>query len=636
MEKHLRPARWLRQELLLILERSRQVWHLVPTRHKAALGGAAVLMAVTSAANTAIPLLLGRLVAQLQTIKLRVDTGQGPDELFRTAMFYLGLISGVYLAREAIHVVRRYLVENTCTRIDRDMTVRTVGHLLKTDLANFTHEKVGSLHGRLSRSVDGFVRFLRLFFLDFFPAILTGIFALSATMSKEPRLGLVMLGVIPVSIFLTVWQLVSQKNVRLQLIRTREEMDGTVVEQLGGLDYVRAANTVEHEIRRVDRSAEKRRGREIRHHFQMSLFGAAKALNEGLFHVLVLGLAIYLAIYGVTEFADILTFSMLFLNVMTPLTEVHRIIDEGHEASLRVGDLLEILNAPEDSSFETPAAKRPDLAAAGPLIEVDGLWVDYVTADGSIQRALNGLHLAIRRGERIGIAGRSGGGKSTWLKVLLRLTHPGGGHVRFGGLPLEEVSREAIGDLIGYVGQVPFVFAGTIEENIAYGVEGATPEAVRRAAQMACIHDEIMAMSGGYRAPVAEKGQNLSGGQRQRLALARLFLKNPPVLILDEATSALDNISERCVQRALVETRRDRTVILVAHRLSTLLDADRILVFDNGRIIESGTYNDLVQAGGVFTELLMCAENAANPGPAPEVDGAMKVETQPESALSGV
>jgi ATP-binding cassette subfamily B protein len=453
---------------------------------------------------------------------------------------------------------------------------------------------------------------LRLFFLDFFPSILTGLFALAATISKEPLLGLVMAGVIPCSVVLTAWQLVSQKNVRLRLLRTREETDGTVVEQLGGLEYIRAADTVAQEVRRVARSAERRRSREIRHHFQMSLFGAAKALNEGLFHVLVLGMAIYLAIHGVTEFADILTFSMLFLNVMTPLSEVHRVIDEGHESSLRVGDLLEILNSPSDPSFRTAERPRPELTA-DPLVRVEDLQVEYVTADGRTKPALDGVSLTIRRGERVGIAGRSGGGKSTWLKVLLRLTHPTAGRVWFGGRPLDSVARETIGAMIGYVGQVPFVFSGTIEENIAYGVDGATPAEIRRAAEMACIHDEIMAMPGGYRAPVAERGQNLSGGQRQRLALARLFLKNPPLLILDEATSALDTISERCVQRALAETRDDRTIIVVAHRLSTLLDTDRILVFENGHIAESGTYNELVQAGGVFAELLMCAENAASP-----------------------
>ncbi len=191
-----------------------------------------------------------------------------------------------------------------------------------------------------------------------------------------------------------------------------------------------------------------------------------------------------------------------------------------------------------------------------------------------------------------------------------------------------EDARESIARLIGYVGQQPFVFAGTIRENIAYGVESASPEGIRRAAERACIHDEIMAMPGGYDAPVAERGQNLSGGQRQRLALARLFLKNPPILILDEATSALDNISERNVQRALEAAQADRTVIVVAHRLSTLLDSDRILVFEGGRIVESGTYNELVQAGGVFSELLLCAqEGISSPlGPSPGADGPREPE----------
>jgi ATP-binding cassette subfamily B protein len=511
MERHgNHRGRSLRLELRLIGRRGRQVWQLVPARHKFALGCAAALMAVTSAANTTIPLLLGSLVDHLQRIP--PDAQHAANDLFRTALTFLTLIGSVYLLREAINVVRRYFVENTCTRIDRDMTVRVVGHLLKVDLGHLTHEKVGALHGRISRSVEGFVRFLRLFFLDFFPAILTGVFALLATVSKQPYLGVVMAGVIPASVALTVWQLVSQKGVRLKLLRTREEMDGTVVEQLAGLDYVRASNSVKQEVKRVARTAERRRAREIRHHFQMSLFGCAKALNEGLFHILVLGLAIYLALHGQIEYGYILTFSMLFLNVMTPVSEVHRIIDEGHESSLRVGDLLDILATPADSSFDTPPGRTPALDAPGPIIRVEDLHVEYATADGGRRQALQGVSLVINRGERIGIAGRSGSGKSTWLKGLLRLTHPCGGRVWLGGVPLEKVSREAIAALAGYVGQNPFVFSGAIEENIAYGVEGATPQAVRRAAELACIHDEILAMPGGYAAPVAERGGNLSGG----------------------------------------------------------------------------------------------------------------------------
>jgi ATP-binding cassette, subfamily B, bacterial len=216
--------------------------------------------------------------------------------------------------------------------------------------------------------------------------------------------------------------------------------------------------------------------------------------------------------------------------------------------------------------------------------------------------------LSIRYGETIGVAGRSGSGKSTWIKVLLRLTHACAGTAYLGGSPLANCTRDDISRLIGYVGQQPFVFSGTIAENIAYGNDKTSPDDIRRAAELAHIHDEIMMMPEGYDAMVTERGQNLSGGQRQRLAIARILLRQPPILILDEATSALDNISERAVQRALGMTSADRTTILVAHRLSTLKDADRIMVFDEGRIVEVGTYDELVQQGGVFTELVMSAE----------------------------
>jgi ATP-binding cassette subfamily B protein len=602
-------------ELRVILKRGRQVWRLVSVRHRLALAGAAVLMAVTSVVNTTIPLFLGKLVDQVKT---HTESAAGAAVLYHTAALYLGLIGGAYVLREGLQVVRRYFVEGTCTRIDRDMTIRLVSHLLRMDLGALTHEKVGALHGRLSRSTNGFVLFLRLAFLTFVPAVFTGAFALAAAAVKQPWVGLVMAGVIPTAIFLTVWQIVSQKGVRLQLLRSKEEMDGTVVEQLTGLDYVRAADTHDLEVKRVARIAERARRKEMRHHFQMSLFGCAKALNEGLFHILVLSLGVYLAVQGRITFGDILTFSMLFLSVMAPLSEIHRVLDEGHEYSLQVGDLLEMLAQPVDRSFAArPADKEPRVAVGDPVIEAEDLHVVYHTADGRTRSALEGVSLVIRHGEKIGIAGRTGCGKSTWLKVWLRLTHPSCGRVLFGGVPLEEVSRESIGRLIGYVSQSPFVFAGTVAENIAYGTQDATPEAIRRAAERACIHEEILAMPHGYDSLISERGQNLSGGQRQRIALARLFLRDLPILILDEGTSALDTISERNVQRALAAARADRTVILVAHRLSTLLDCDRILVFDAGKIVETGTYQELLDKRGVFTELIL---NSQSPQPAPAPD----------------
>lgn len=612
------PARGFRQELRIMLRRGRQVWKLVPRRHKLSLGAAAFVMALTSAASTALPLLLGKLVDE---VNRGSDQGQPAAQLYQIALFFLSLIAAAYVLRESLNVLRRHLVENACTRLEKAMTVRLVGHLMRVDLAALTHEKIGALHGRISRSVVGFVRFLRMGFLDFFPPLITGSFAMAAAFSKHPSLGIAMLGVIPLSLYLTVRQLASQKGVRLALIRSRELMDGTVVELLSGIDYVRAANTQDLETTRVARAAERRRGRELYHHIQMSLYGCAKAINEGFFHILVISLAIYYAIHQQISFGDVLTFSMLFLNVMGPLAEVHRVLDEGHELSLMVGDLLDLLAEPVDPSFAPPATREPVLEYGAPLLVMDNLRVEYRTANGRRRCALENVSLTIRHGETIGVAGRSGSGKSTWLRVLMRLTHPSGGKVFIGGVPLDMVSRESIGRLLGYVGQSPFVFAGTIAENIAYGNHDATEEDIRRAAERACIHDEIMALHDGYETQVSEMGRNLSGGQRQRLALARVFLKNPPVLILDEGTSALDTISERCVQRAIEDARADRTVILVAHRLSTLLSADRILVFDGGRIVETGTYDELLRRGGVFAELSHCAQTSPTAETSPGGEG---------------
>ena len=327
-------AAGFRGELRTIFRRAGEVWALVPARQRWALGGAAGVMTLASVCQVAIPLALGRLIDHVQG---GAACGLPPPDLYRLAALDLGLLAAAYLLRECLNVFRRYLIEGTCLGIEKETGVRLVSHLLKMDLATLTHERVGALHGRIHRSVGGFVRFLRLTFLDFFPAVLTGVLALAATTSKQPGLGLVMTGVIPTALCLTVWQLRSQQGVRLGLMRSKENLDGTVVEQLGGMDYVRAADTHGREVGRVARTAEEHRAKELRHHFQMSLFGSGKALNEAFFHIVVLAGAVYFAANGSISFGDIWTFSLLFLSVMSPLSEVHRVLDEAHESSLQVG-----------------------------------------------------------------------------------------------------------------------------------------------------------------------------------------------------------------------------------------------------------------------------------------------------------
>ncbi len=580
-----------------------QIWRLVPRSDRRGFFSGVLLMAVVAAVETGIAILIGWFFNRVASF-----VGRPVAEWQSVVVWSLALLAGAYIFKESLNFLRRWIVNRTTARIERNMTVKLVSHLLKVDLGALARERIGALHGRISRSVEGFVKFLRVSFSDFVPAVLTALFALGAALQQEWRVGLVMLCVVPTSLLITIWQVISQKGIRASLLQAKEGLDGTVVEQLGGLEYIRAANTYPLEVSRVESAAASRQERETKHTVAMAKFDWMKAVNEGLFHVAIIGYAILLAAHGEIEFGKVLTFSVLFINVMRPLKDVHRILDETYDSSIQVSVLLQMLNQPLDQSYGVVTLRPPRLDGSIPLLECQDLVVTYATPDGPARRILDGLTLEIRPGQTIGIAGRSGSGKSTWLRCVLRLIHPTSGEVLVGGVPIGVLSREDIGKSIGYVSQIPFVFSGTVAENISYGCGPVTLDQVHAAARQAHIHEEILQMSQGYETHLTERGGNLSGGQRQRMALARMFLKNPPILILDEGTSALDNISERRVRAAIDHARASHTVIMVAHRLTTLNQTDCIFVFDQGRIAEQGAFEQLVEKNGVFAELVRSAD----------------------------
>ncbi len=608
------PFKEITCEILSIAQCAVTVWGFIPPKRRLILSGAAVLMAVSSATNIFAALLLGRLVDTIQSAR-----SGNAEAVATTAATILALFGSMYFVREGISVLRRAMIERSCTRINQEMQLRLVNHVLRLELQQLGAERTGALHARILRSVEGLVRFVRLLFLDFVPALLTGTLALSAALFQDLRMGMLMALVAPLSVYLTLRQLNNQKGVRLQLMRDSERIDGIIVEQLNGAEYLRVANSYERELTRLNHELETRRRREVKHHFEMSLYGSGKAVNEGIIHVSVLAMASFLALRGSISVGEVLAFSVLFLNVMAPLNEIHRMIDEGHEASLRLNDYLDLLRKPEDQAFRP--VQNSDVGQSWlrekSAIVFSNVEAGYRSLDGKVGVLFRGLSLQIANGESIGVAGPSGSGKSTWIKILLRLLHPASGEISVAGMPIESVGREWIAENVGYVGQSPFVFSGTIRENIAYASQDADLNAIQQAAIDSGIHDEILRMPLGYESHVDENGRNLSGGQRQRLALARLLLKNPPIMILDEATSALDNVAERHVQQSIARYRAKRSpdsdrlqiTVLIAHRLSTLRHCDRIFVFERGALVEVGSYDRLLEQNGLFTQLVKSAES---------------------------
>jgi ATP-binding cassette, subfamily B, bacterial len=447
---------------------------------------------------------------------------------------------------------------------------------------------------------------IKLGFLDFLPTIFTALAALVIALTQKPLIAGVMLLVIPSGLFIIIKQISSQKGIRVSLLRGKEHIDGNIVEVLGGLETVRSLNTTEYETARIEASAERLRAKEITHHIQMALYDAVKYLNEGFFYVLVICLSIYLASKGVITKGDILVYSVLFLSVLNPLREIHRILDEAHESSIRVNDLYDLLARPIDQSYkgsEQPGqSKRASKGAEALAIE----HLSYHYPSRPNHPVLDDITLKIKRGEKIGIAGVSGGGKSTFVKILLRLQHDYAGTVTLLGRNLTSLNRKELANILAYIPQKTYIFSGTIRDNIVYGSgkENTSDEAVIDAAKKAQIWEEIESSLGGLDGTVTEQGNNLSGGQKQRLAIARIVFHAPDIIIFDEATSALDNRNEAEVQKMLETVFKSKTVITIAHRLSTLRNSDRIIVFDEGRIAQEGTYQHLSKIPGTFSNFL--------------------------------
>jgi ATP-binding cassette subfamily B protein len=593
--------------LITVLHSGRDAWRLIPTSDRLTLALAGLFGFLASSSTIVVLALVARLIEMVQ---VRSQLGGEPavGSLFG---WHLGLMGLVFLGGETLRLVARLLVQRIGTRLGKELTIALAMRQHRADLTSLGREPVGERLGRLLRGTDWFVRSLALTFLELLPALFTLVVALGYALLIQPWIGLVLVCVIPAMLFLKMRQLTADPDLRAELIRSKDRVDGIVLEQFAGIEYIRAANTSGLESNRVAGVLDDWSKQQLRHYFQSILFTSWQVLSGWLFQFAVLAVAVALTGMGKMSITDIAVYGNLFFSVYIPLWRIQAALEETEENAPRSRDLLAgLAEAPDRSLTQTrcdsspSGEQRPPVLRPGAVVfETREVVVEYHTMRGP-KRALDKVSLKIATGEIVAVAGRSGSGKSTLARLLLRLVHPTSGQTFLNGMPLERVTRAELAHLVGYVGQEPFLFAGTVADNIAYGQATGSAATIRRAAEAVGLHEEILAMPGGYDTQVGERGRNLSGGQRQRLALARVLLHNPPVLLLDEATSALDGANERRVLRALAKGRVDRTVLLVAHRPAALRAADRVIVFEDGQLVEDGTYSELIQRGGSFAAMV--------------------------------
>jgi ATP-binding cassette subfamily B protein len=584
------------------------IWRRLGKVSRWGLLGATAAIAVAAWLNSLIPVILGNLASDTGNA-LRLAEGIS----FAAAKAALLALLGCFAGREMANLVRKYILHRITTKAERDGATRLVGHLLRLDLGKLREFHSGALQGRIRRCVDGHVRLLKLTFMDMVPAILTAGFAVVMALTRNVWIGGLILLSLPFLFFAVWWQARSQQGIRVSLLRSKEQMEGMIAEQLAGIETIRCADTHAQEEQAIASKAEALRRVEMKHHTAMGWFDFLKVMIESVFFVAVTGLSIWLVARGKIAVGEIVTSSMLFASVLGPVREIHRIIDEASESAIAVSDFRQLLDLPVDVSFNAAtSAEEFALAATLPAIAAKNLRVGYGGANGA-SVILDSLNLVIPHGQVVGIVGKTGCGKSTLLRVLLRLIHPIGGELLLYGHPVDTLDRAQLSRMIGVVGQHPFIRSGTIQENVTYGsTNGSLPD-IQAALEKAALASDLETFEAGLTHRISEGGSNLAGGQRQRLAVARLLYSPKPLMIFDEATSALDNTSEATVLRSIMALRVTSTVLMVAHRLSTLRDVDRILCFEDGKVVEDGTFRELIARNGAFAKLVRAAESAENP-----------------------
>lgn len=522
---------------------------------------------------------------------------------FSKVIPFLIFILIVNVVNEVIKIIRRVLVEDTATRTEKKARGIVIKSLLMAPLSYFRKNMTGNIHGRLNRCLDGTIKLEKLLFMDFAPAIFNGVAAIITIFITLPiSLALPMLLVIPIGVAIVLKQIHSQKGIRVELLESKSQMDGTIVELINGIEVIRICDSLNFETNRFDNKSEFLRAKEMKHHKAMAMYDSLKFINQAVFSVLVIGISTYLATKNVISVGAVLTAYLCFNQLLKPLEELHRIFDEVSECTVLATDFFKMTEIENDFSY-LPIEAKSENKVTNEIVNIENVNFNY--SENKDKLILNNFNIDIDKGMYLGIAGPSGCGKSSLIKSICKL-EKADGTIIIDNTNINNLTRKDISNLIALVPQSPFLIAGTIYENITYGIDReVTIEEVKDAAKKAYILDYINNLPEKFNSMISEGGNNLSGGQRQRIAIARIFLRKPKILILDEATSALDNTSEKYIQDEIekMKLENNTTIIAIAHRLTTLKNCDRIIVLNKGKIQEDGKFDELIQKNGMFSDM---------------------------------
>ncbi len=549
--------------------------------------------------------ILGAVVTLIIPLVVRYITNEvvyfEPEEARHSILVLGSVLVGLVLFEIFCNFYIAYFGHIMGAKMEADMRRDIFGHYQKLTFAFYDNQKVGHLLSRITSDLFDISELLHHGPEDLVISIIKVIGSFAILLTVNVKLALVAFAFIPVMILFAFY---FNGKMRRAFKKNRErigEMNSQIEDSLSGIRVVKSFANEKEEMRKFKAGNDNFVAAKKVSYKYMGIYNSGLGAMTTLITVAVLIAGVLWMLEGTVDLTDLITFFLYITNLTDPVKKLVTFTEQFQNGYSGFERFLEILSIAPD------IADKPDAVSVGVLkgdMEFKDVSFHY---ENNNEMVLNHINLKVDAGEYLALVGSSGAGKTTLCSLLPRFYDVTEGAILLDGVDIRDMKLQELRSNIGIVQQDVYLFAGTIMDNIRYGRPDATDEEVVRAAKNANAHEFIMGFPEGYDTDIGQRGAKLSGGQKQRLSIARVFLKNPPILIFDEATSALDNESERVVQESLEDLAKDRTTFVIAHRLTTIRNAKKILVLTEEGIVEQGTHEELIAKKGIYESLYFAA-----------------------------